>query len=802
MRTTGVLVALVLLLAGALAQACVAQAATIDVSTTEDPAGGGACPGSPCSLRQAVAFASSGDTIQLAGKLGSPDVYKLTQGSQIVVSKSLTIVGNGIDESGVNGAENLNGQSELERILKVTGGTLHVEGVTFTGGEDGNDESFQDCGPCETLNANGGGAIFNDGATVTLHEVFFKSDGGGGPAGGAIGNEGTLEMEGVTFSGDNSAYGGGLFSRGGIVDANGATFEEDGLDAFDGGAIFLYEGTDATLTNTTIVDSGWASSFGGGIDNDDSTLRLTNDTLSGNIRGALETDGSGGTTVQNTIIGSGFSDNVDYDCVPAGKENNAGTTTTNAITLDKGNNIDQDGVCGLDATGDHSGVDPKLVPITENGGPVFTQALVHGSAAIEGGNEAACPATDARGVARPQGSVCDIGAFEATLLGQPGAVTEPALAVNFESEELAATIKLAGEAGGFHFLYGVAPGPLTNETPVAPAGVVSGEDFEIAPLTGLSPGTTYCYRAVADNASGSVPASTILSFTTPTEGGEHPAEGTCEQPPKGPEEPAKGGEAPAKGGGEAPKGSGEVPAKGGGEQPPAKTATVTPLPPPVLGETLNVEIVSGKVFVSLPSTGHASFAQPLQAAIDSAALAPAFASASKGLKFIPLSEARQIPVGSTLEATAGVARITTATATLGKTQSGEFGSGIFKLLQPRKQKGLTELDIVNNHTAKQVCATSGKKAAVVAKHLSSKVLGRLNGEAHGNFATHGQYSASTVRGTAWSVANECDGTLTTVARGEVSVFDFHRRKTITLFAGQHYLAFHPHGPLSSATVRG
>lgn len=792
MRTTGLLVALALLLAGALAQACVAQAATIDVTTTEDPAGLGSCPGSPCSLRQAVAFASSGDTIQLAGKLGQPNVYKLTQGSQIVVSKSLTVVGNGIYESAINGAENHPESAADERMLKVTAGTLHVEGVTFTGGEDGNDENFKSCSPCETLNANGGGAIFNDGATVTLHEVFFKSDGGGGqPVGGAIGNAGALDMEGVTFSGDGAAFGGGLFSRGGSVDANGVTFEEDGLDAFDGGAVFLYSGAVASLTNTTIVASGWPSSFGGGIDNDDSTLTLTNDTLSGNIRGALETDVGGSTTVQNTILGSGFSDNVDYDCVPAEKGNGAGTTTTDAITVDKGNNIDQDGVCGLDAAGDHSGVDPKLVPITDNGGPVFTQALLHGSPAIEGGNEAACPATDARGVARPQGSVCDIGAFEATLLGQPGAVTEPALAVNFESEELAGTIELAGEAGGFHFLYGVAPGPLTNETPVAPAGVVSGEDFEIAPLTGLSPGTTYCYQAVADNASGSVPASSILSFTTPTEGGEHPAEGVCEQPPKGPEEPAKGGgEEPAKGGGEAP-------AKGGGAPPSGKAAAVTPvtsppvLPPPVLGETLNVEVVSGKVFVELPSTGHASLAQPFRAAIDSGALAPAFASVSKGTKFVPISEVRQIPVGSTLEATAGVARITTATATIGTTQSGEFGAGIFKLLQPRKLKGLTEMDIVDNRNAKQVCATLGKRAAVAAKHLSSKVLGRLNGSAHGSFATHGQYSASTVRGTVWSVANQCSGTLTKVTRGEVSVRDFRRRKTVTLFAGQHYLAKAP-----------
>ena len=324
------------------------------------------------------------------------------------------------------------------------------------------------------------------------------------------------------------------------------TFEEDGLDAYDGGAVFLYSDAVASLINTTIVEQ-WHV---GELRRRHRQRRLEPDADQRHALGqhprSLETDVGWQHDASRTRSSARASPTtLTTTACPPEKGNNAGTETTNAITVDKGNNIDQDGVCGLDAAGDHSGVDPKLVPITDNGGPVFTQALLSGSPAIDGGNAQACPATDARGVARPQGSVCDIGAFEATLLGQPSATTEPALAVNSEAEELAGTIGLAGEAGGFHFLWGVAPGPLTNETPVAPAGVVSGEDFEIAALTGLTPGTTYCYQAVADNASGSVPASSILSFTTPTEGGEHPAESACEQPPKGPEEPAKGGgEAP------------------------------------------------------------------------------------------------------------------------------------------------------------------------------------------------------------------------------------------------------------------
>jgi hypothetical protein len=206
----------------------------------------------------------------------------------------------------------------------------------------------------------------------------------------------------------------------------------------------------------------------------------------------------------------------------------------------------------------------------------------------------------------------------------------------------------------------------------------------------------------------------------------------------------------------------------------------TVIPPPVLGKTANVDLVSGKVYVAVPST-YSSFAPGLETAVESL---------SKGLKFVPLTEARQVPIGSTFETTAGVARITTATGK-GKTQSGEFGAGIFKLLQNRKQKGLTEMNIIDNRSSKQVCASIGKKAQTASKHLSSKTLGRLNANAHGSFSSHGQYSASTVRGTVWSVANQCDGTLTKVTRGVVSVRDFRRRKTITLFTGQHYLARAP-----------
>jgi predicted outer membrane repeat protein len=59
--------------------------------------------------------------------------------------------------------------------------------------------------------------------------------------------------------------------------------------------------------------------------------------------------------------------------------------------------------------------DPLLAPLADNGGPNQTLALQAGSPAIDVGNATTCPSTDQRGVRRPQGSGCDIGAYEVVV---------------------------------------------------------------------------------------------------------------------------------------------------------------------------------------------------------------------------------------------------------------------------------------------------------------------------------------------------------------------------------------------------
>jgi uncharacterized repeat protein (TIGR01451 family) len=496
----------------ALASAAAAQAATINVTTFGDPTGAGDCLSgdTSCSLRQAInaenATTSGGDTINLGS-----GTYTLTQGTDLDITKSLTLQGAGVGSTTVDGSQNsgTNQFGELGRILRVDGEAgVAIEGLTFSGGDDGTDENF--CGGCATIALNGGGALFNASGDVTLQNVAFTND--RSFLGGAVSNDSTLVMQDVSFTSDGGGIGGALFSRSGTITATGVTFESDATSPTDEAAVYLLGGN-VTLTNTTVADSGGASERGGGIHNAGANLTLTNDTLAGNIRGSLETDRGALTSVANTIIANGFSDG-DGDCIASGYTDDANNGTSGkAITNDLGGNLDQDNSCGLlSDSGDLPGVDPKLASIADNTGPTHTQALLYGSPAFGAANESYCPATDQRGVTRA--NPCDIGAFEAQFIGQPSATTEAAQNVQQSLADLEAQVNFAGEAGGIHFIWGTSPDGLTNTTGETGEGEISSPTPETQTLDGLTAGTTYYYAAVADNATGTAAGST-MQFTTP-----------------------------------------------------------------------------------------------------------------------------------------------------------------------------------------------------------------------------------------------------------------------------------------------
>ena len=503
------LVASVLLFAFAAA----AQAKTIVVTTTADPTGANDCATTDmsCSLRQAVGAAASGDTIQLV-----TGIYTLTQGTDIDVTTSVKIEGNDPSNTSIDGSQNLGSiqSGESTRILRVDNpAQVTIQGLTLTHGIDENDEACPS--GCDSIDANGGGALFNNGGTVTLDDVAFTNNSGSAtPLGGAVSNSGgSLTMNGVSFTQNSAGSAGALFIRSGTVTGNAVTFDSDSTTCCNGGALYQLGGT-TTLTNTTVVNSsgldGTAAFWTGG-----GTLTLDNDTFSDD--GAdIATDRFASTVVENTILGRGSERGA---CEQAGDDDELNNETTGAAitTPDGGYNIDEDTSCNLSGTGDQSKADPMIVPIFDNGGPTQTEALIAGSPALGDPATTHCPTTDARGESRPA-SKCDIGAFEADVIppptGTPTASTGDASNVTDTSADLASTINLAGEAGGFHFVYGTSPDQLTSSSPVVAAGVVSSDTDETETLSNLTPGTTYYYDAVADNATASTLASNPVSFKT------------------------------------------------------------------------------------------------------------------------------------------------------------------------------------------------------------------------------------------------------------------------------------------------
>ncbi|MGI8551463.1 MAG: choice-of-anchor Q domain-containing protein, partial [Dehalococcoidia bacterium] len=91
----------------------------------------------------------------------------------------------------------------------------------------------------------------------------------------------------------------------------------------------------------------------------------------------------------------------------------------------QGSNLSSDASCGFSAPGDKPSVDPLLGPLQDNGGAAQTQAIPSTSPAKDAVAAAACPppATDERGLSRPQGAACDIGAFELQQLAGSGPVS-------------------------------------------------------------------------------------------------------------------------------------------------------------------------------------------------------------------------------------------------------------------------------------------------------------------------------------------------------------------------------------------
>jgi hypothetical protein len=351
------------------------------------------------------------------------------------------------------------------KVDTLSGGTVLITDSTFTANS--------------SPSYFGGGAHINaaDGGSVTIERSTFlgnqASSGGGLLIAGNVeisdcefvGNTATLgdgggmyvssvggshEVIDTTFY-ENAAVqdGGGIWSRSNLYLSN-STINNNGAGR-DGGGLMLKLGGVPTILNSTIMANA-ASRNGGGIASDVSTLKVANSTLTQNV---AHGDGGGlwarfgGNVVHSTVV-----QNVS-DQAGGGIFVTLGTLTLNntivaanggIITRDlsgllgvvidanysfigssQGNGLTPAPIGSPDANGNLIGgseigtfIDPRLWPLSDNGGPTLTHAPLPGSPVVNAGDPAAMagvngvPLHDQRGApfTRVYGGRIDMGAFE------------------------------------------------------------------------------------------------------------------------------------------------------------------------------------------------------------------------------------------------------------------------------------------------------------------------------------------------------------------------------------------------------
>jgi hypothetical protein len=413
------------------------DAATIFVATGEVIVNPG---NNKCSLREAINNANAGgdtsggdctpgdpgaDEIVLApGSIYNlPDVAHTSADFGLsglpAITSTIDLKGSGAtiqrSPSLLVGSQPCDSSSNFRLFFVDTKGDLTLENVLLRNGC----ASFSD-------GTGAGGAILNIGAATLMQTRVTGNE--ASQSGGGIHNDGTLDLLMSTVSGNEVIDGAG----GGIVNTGKFTSTQSTIswNATPGAGGAMYNPGTTTMANSTISGNE-ADGTGGGLQNE-SDATLTNVTVSANTAtrsadspfpgfggGIFENNGT--VTLGNTIVA----------------QQSRGTDCYGSITSN-GHNLDSDGTCNVQAS-DLTSSTPGLGPLSNNGGPTLTQALLLGSPAIDHGDNAMCAAApvndvDQRDVSRPRNGgislTCDIGAFELCLecLRAAPAASAPVLA--------------------------------------------------------------------------------------------------------------------------------------------------------------------------------------------------------------------------------------------------------------------------------------------------------------------------------------------------------------------------------------
>jgi CSLREA domain-containing protein len=428
------------------------------VNSLADP-GNGVCNATQCTLREAINASGSTEISFAPGLSGTITLAKPADGGgTLVIEKTLSIKG----PRPTIEIRRLRTDPAF-RIFRIgSGATVTLANLTIRNGRDDPGGGILNVGTLRlthcTVAGSSGVAIFNQNHTLTVTNSTVKDNGGLGifsqegtltlthsriarnsrggliivgatatlshvritlnsASGGGGGMQASNSRVTVTHStiARNSAtlLGGGIENQGGTVTIRNSTVVGNSA-VFAGGGAHLQGGT-FTLINSTV--SGNSAAFGGGISNGGASLTLKNSTIAHNSA----TQAGGG-------IGQGVQGSEDFLLALTNSlvaENNAptgpdvfkgdgsvrarfsliGDGSASGITNADGNQVGN-------VPPNSSPIDPRLGPLADNGGPTLTHALLLGSPAIDAASTPDCPATDQRGVLRPQGAACDIGSYE------------------------------------------------------------------------------------------------------------------------------------------------------------------------------------------------------------------------------------------------------------------------------------------------------------------------------------------------------------------------------------------------------
>jgi hypothetical protein len=243
-------------------------------------------------------------------------------------------------------------------------------------------------------------------ANLTLYDGTVMGNG----AGGIKMNGGSLTLFRSTVSNNYMPGAGGGVSAENLTGAEirDTAISGNVADSVGGGAYFALGGGTNRLSNVTI--SGNRSGLsGGGLTVAGGSMNLNNVTVARNTApewAGLNSEGS--ITITNSLLA----------------ENSGGNCGGAGIISSTGHNLDDGTLCGFASPGDLSGLPANLGPLQDNGGTTSTHALLAGSPALESGDDATCLPADQRGIIRPQGLHCDIGAYEAET---PATATPPSV---------------------------------------------------------------------------------------------------------------------------------------------------------------------------------------------------------------------------------------------------------------------------------------------------------------------------------------------------------------------------------------